>query len=64
LLARCEAEAQSDGFKSFELMSTLPGVAFYRASGFSAADSIVYNAGGVSLDFVPMRKAFRDAAVQ
>ena len=56
LLARCEAAAQSDGFKSFELMSTLPGVEFYRASGFSAADSIVYDAGGVSLDFVPMKK--------
>ncbi len=57
MLARCEAEAQRDGFKSFELMSTLPGVEFYRASGFSAADSIVYDAGGVSLDFVPMKKA-------
>ena len=60
LLARCEAAAQKDGFKSFELMSTLPGVAFYRASGFNAADSIVYDAGVVSLDFVPMKKALPD----
>ena len=56
LLARCEAEARRDGFESLELMSTLPGVDFYRASGFSATDSIIYDAGGVSLDFVPMRK--------
>lgn len=61
LLARCELEAQRDGFKSLELMSTLPGVEFYRASGFNASDSIIYDAGGVLLDFVPMKKALRKA---
>jgi GNAT superfamily N-acetyltransferase len=61
LLARCEAEARTEGFKFLELMSTLPGVEFYRASGFSASDSIIYDAGGVPLDFVPMKKALREA---
>jgi len=62
LLARCETEAQRDGFNSVELMSTLPGVEFYRASGFSAANSILYDAGGVSLEFVPMKKALRGSS--
>jgi len=56
LLARCEAAARRDAFSSFELMSTLPGVEFYRACGFSSDDSILYDAGGVSLQFVPMKK--------
>jgi hypothetical protein len=37
-------------------MSTLPGVEFYRACGYVAADPIFYNAGGVALEFVPMKK--------
>ena len=57
ILERCEAEAASKGFIALELMSTLPGVEFYAACGYIAADSIFYNAAGVPLKFVPMKKA-------
>jgi len=57
ILDRCEAEAASQGFNSLELMSTLPGVEFYRACGYVATDLIFYDAAGVALEFVPMKKA-------
>jgi hypothetical protein len=38
-------------------MSTLPGVEFYRACGYTATDLILYDAAGVPLKFVPMKKA-------
>jgi hypothetical protein len=38
-------------------MSTLPGVEFYRACGYAATDPILYDAAGVPLKFVPMKKA-------
>jgi GNAT superfamily N-acetyltransferase len=56
ILDRCEAEATRQGFSSLELMSTLPGVEFYRAGGYAAADPIFYDAAGVVLEFVPMKK--------
>jgi GNAT superfamily N-acetyltransferase len=62
LLDQCEREARRDGFQSLELMSTLPGVEFYLACGFHADESIVYEAGGVSLQFVPMKKNLRGVA--
>ena len=62
ILERCELEARQRGFQSFELMSTLPGVEFYLACGFHAGESIVYDASGVLLQFVPMKKSLRDAA--
>jgi GNAT superfamily N-acetyltransferase len=57
LLDRCEMEAARNGFISSELMSTLPGVEFYIACGYVATDPIVYDAPGVPLKFVPMKKA-------
>lgn len=57
ILDRCEAEAAHKGFISLELMSTLPGVEFYHACGYVAAEPISYDAAGVPLKFVPMRKA-------
>jgi N-acetylglutamate synthase-like GNAT family acetyltransferase len=62
LLKHCEMEAQNSGFKSFELMSTLPGVEFYLACGFHADETIVYDAAGIPLQFVPMKKILREAA--
>ena len=56
ILDRCEAEAARKGFISLELMSTLPGVEFYRACGYVATDPIFYDAGSVPLKFVPMKK--------
>lgn len=57
ILDRCELDAASQGFISLELMSTLPGVEFYRACGYVATDPILYDAEGVPLKFVPMKKA-------
>ena len=56
ILEKCEREAQEAGFRSLELMSTLPGLSFYRAMGFEAAEEILYPAGGEVLKFVRMRK--------
>jgi GNAT superfamily N-acetyltransferase len=56
ILARCEAEARRAGFRACELMATLPGVPFYRAMGYEGDTPITYDAGGVTLAFVPMRK--------
>src|SRR5262249_48335788 len=35
LIERCESEARAHGFRSFELMATLPGERLYRALGYS-----------------------------
>jgi len=57
ILARCEAEAGAMGFKSLELMSTLPGVRFYSALGYEGSDPITYTlAPGLTIKFLPMRK--------
>ena len=63
ILDRCEVEAARKGFISLELMSTLPGVEFYRACGYAATDQIFYDAAGVALEFVPMKKALPAAKV-
>jgi len=57
ILDRCEAEAARQGFVSLELMSTLPGVEFYRACGYLVIDPIFFDAAGMALKFVPMKKA-------
>lgn len=57
ILRRCEAEAKAAGFGSVELMATLPGLKFYRAFGYEEGERVSYEAGGVALDFVRMRKA-------
>ncbi|HJP93718.1 MAG TPA: GNAT family N-acetyltransferase [Pyrinomonadaceae bacterium] len=60
ILARCEEEARARGFRSLELMATLPGVEFYKSCGFSAqGDFNLDLAGGVRLELVPMRKELR-----
>ncbi|HEX8503299.1 MAG TPA: GNAT family N-acetyltransferase [Pyrinomonadaceae bacterium] len=58
ILAACEREARAAGFRSVELMATLPGVRLYAARGYEAGERVAYDAGnGVSVEFVPMRKA-------
>ena len=57
LLERCEAEARAEGFTSFELMGTLPGVRLYQALGYQPGAMIHYPvAGEVTIEFIPMRK--------
>ena len=57
LLERCEAEARACGFRSLELMATLPGLRLYRAHGYVEGARVTHDlGGGVRIDFVPMRK--------
>jgi GNAT superfamily N-acetyltransferase len=57
LLSRCETEARACGFRSLELMSTLPGIKLYRACGYEGQERVEYETGGgVTIQFVPMRK--------
>jgi len=58
ILERCEEEAQRARFCALELMSTLPGLGFYRKMGYEASEPILYPAGAIELKFVPMRKHF------
>jgi GNAT superfamily N-acetyltransferase len=58
ILERCEAEARAAGFHAAELMATLPGVRLYSALGYqAAAPQEIPLSGGVTITFVPMRKA-------
>lgn len=56
LLAASEHAARAQGFHTFELLATLPGVPFYAARGFAVTDKITIDLGGVSVPFVAMRK--------
>ena len=57
LLDRCEAEAKEAGFRSMELMATLPGRRLYEACGYRAGEPMEYPlASGLTIRFVPMRK--------
>lgn len=60
ILETCEREAQAEGFRSLELMATLPGVRLYAARGYDASERITYEtADGVQIEFVPMRKELK-----
>lgn len=57
ILERCEAEARAGGFRSAELLATLPGVRFYSAMGYAGGKRAEHQLrDGVTIDFVPMRK--------
>ena len=53
----CEAEAKTAGFQSLELMSTLPGIPFYRTLDYEGDQQVKLELGGVKLELVPMRKS-------
>lgn len=59
ILARCEAEAGEQGFRTLELMSTLPGIKFYEACGYERVESVELDVKGISIGFVVMRKHLR-----
>jgi GNAT superfamily N-acetyltransferase len=57
ILSKCEGEARAHGFRSLELMATLPGLRLYAANGYQAGERVEYQLGeGISLELVPMRK--------
>lgn len=57
ILTRCENEARAHGFHELELMATLPGVAFYKSTGFRESGNFVLELiAGVNLELAPMRK--------
>ena len=57
ILTRCEDEARAHGFCALELLSTLPGIEFYKSCGFTERGNLELDlSGGVKLQFVPMRK--------
>lgn len=57
ILAQCESEAKVFGFRSLELMATLPGVRLYSACGFVASERVEYTLpSGITIEFIPMKK--------
>ena len=59
ILKECEREAMAHGFRAIELMSTLPGVKFYEACGYSVQGTYILKLiGDVKLQLIPMRKEF------
>ena len=60
IIDRCEEEAEAQGFKTMELLSTMPGVKFYESCGYvSQGDLELELRDGLKLEFVPMRKELR-----
>ena len=58
LAAACDGAARQAGFRTLELMATLPGVPFYSALGFVAVEDVVDTLpDGVAIRFVRMRRA-------
>jgi GNAT superfamily N-acetyltransferase len=58
ILERCESEARAHGFRSAELLATLPGERFYRALGYRGAERIEHRLpDSITIEFVPMKKS-------
>ncbi|HEX5726633.1 MAG TPA: GNAT family N-acetyltransferase [Longimicrobiaceae bacterium] len=58
IMHACLDAARAAGFRSLELMSTLPGVPLYRAFGFEAQAPVeAVLPDGVAITFVPMTRA-------
>jgi GNAT superfamily N-acetyltransferase len=57
LLELCEAEAQRHGFRSTQLMATLPGHRLYKACGYVGDERVATPLpGNIDIEFIPMRK--------
>ncbi|MDX6445518.1 MAG: hypothetical protein QOH71_2592 [Blastocatellia bacterium] len=60
ILETCEAEAMACGFRTLELMSTLPGIKLYRACGYEGDERVELEVGeGLTIGLAPMRKELR-----
>ena len=60
LYARCQRAASAAGFRSFELMATLPGEPLYAALGFTSVEPVTLTlAGGVAIPVVRMTREVR-----
>ena len=60
ILAACEESALQKGFSRVELMSTLPGVPFYRTCGFDEIEHVVDTLpDGTNIEFVRMARRIR-----
>jgi GNAT superfamily N-acetyltransferase len=58
LMTHCAAQAAAAGFKTLELVSTMPGVPLYRALGFTEVEPFdLLLARGVRVPVVRMRRA-------
>lgn len=57
LYQECEAAARAAGFRSLELMATLPGEPLYVALGFAAVERVVVSLGGVDVPFTRMMRS-------
>jgi hypothetical protein len=54
---RCEEEALAEGFRSVELMATLPGEKLYKAMGYIGEERVEYAlSSGITIEFIPMSK--------
>ncbi len=57
ILNTCESEATAEGFKSAEMMATLPSVHLYRARGYGGDERVQIPVGeGVAIECIKMRK--------
>lgn len=60
ILEACEAEARSAGFRSAEMMATLPGVPLYTACGYQQGESVDIPIGeGQQIECIRMFKELR-----
>lgn len=57
LLTHCERDAAAHGFRSLEMMATLPGIKLYAARGYRGDAYVEWPLGdGLTIRFLPMRK--------
>ncbi|MEP6903089.1 MAG: GNAT family N-acetyltransferase [Actinomycetota bacterium] len=57
ILERCEREAKSHGFKSAEMMATLPGVKLYAVCGYAGSEQVKVSVGeNIDIICIKMRK--------
>ena len=57
ILQKCEEEARAFGFRSIELIATLPGYRFYQKFGYTGNKRVEYRLDNdVCIEFIPMKK--------